>query len=307
MSEKEYKTEQEFLKEYNSDKYKKPSVTVDMLIFTIGEKEASSYRELPTKKLEILMIKRNGHPYKDCWAIPGGFIDVDNESLIDSARRELKEETNLENIYMEQLYTWGDLNRDPRGRVISTSYMALAQKSKLDGVVAGDDAKEAEWFAVSLEKTSENNDFDKNGAIICNTTILNLTLENENIGVKLDAKIKVVKNIKGNTVDTTYELVENDGIAFDHAKIISYAVSRLRNKLEYTTIAFQLIDEEFTIGELQLVYSTILDKQYTAPNFRRKMSPMLIPVTNPKKTENKGHRPAQYYRLNPINNIQGGF
>ena len=117
-------TEKEFLRSYDSDKYKKPSVTVDTLIFTIDEKVSKNYRKLPEKELKILMVKRADHPFIGQWAIPGGFVDI-NESMEEAAERELFEETGVNNIYLEQLYTWGDVDRDPRTRVISTSYMAL--------------------------------------------------------------------------------------------------------------------------------------------------------------------------------------
>jgi len=105
-------TEEEFLESYDASKYERPSVTVDMLIFTVTNEKKENYRKLPEKVLRLLMIKRADHPYIGQWALPGGFIKMD-ESLEEGALRELKEETNIDNIYMEQLYTWGDVNRDP--------------------------------------------------------------------------------------------------------------------------------------------------------------------------------------------------
>lgn len=282
------KAEQEFLKNYDSNKYEKPSATVDMLIFTIGEK-AKSYRELPEKNLELLLIKRKGFPYKDMWAIPGGFINM-KEDLYESAKRELKEETNLENIYMEQLYTWGEKERDPRTRVISTSYMALVPKEKLN-IKAGDDAAEAKLFSVKLVELYSNDIIDNN-EIVGVETVYELVLRNDD--ETAISKVRVIKKLVGTAIEETYEVLEN-GMAFDHAKIIVYAINRLRNKIEYTTVAFNLINKEFTIGELQSVYSTILDQTFTAPNFRRKMLPMLEEVD--RVEEEKGHRPAKYYRL----------
>lgn len=132
-------TEEEYLKTYNPNKYEKPSVTTDILIFTVNENH----------ELELLLIKRGGHPYKGKWAIPGGFINM-TESLDDGARRELKEETGLSGDYhLEQLYTFGGVNRDPRMRVISVAYMALIPKAALLPR-AGDDAAEAMFFRVSI-------------------------------------------------------------------------------------------------------------------------------------------------------------
>lgn len=282
------KEEKEFLENYDSNKYEKPSATVDMLIFTIGEKE-KSYRELPEKELELLLIKRNGYPFKDMWAIPGGFIDI-SENLNESAKRELKEETNLDEIYMEQLYTWGEKERDPRTRVISTSYMALVSKDKLK-IKAGDDASEAKLFSTKLVELYTN-DIMENNEIVGIETMYELILKNDEEA--LTSKIKSIKKLEGSSVEETFEIIEN-GLAFDHSKIIVYAINRLRNKIEYTTIAFNLINKKFTIGELQSVYSTILDQTFTAPNFRRKMLPMLEEINDIE--ENKGHRPAKYYTL----------
>lgn len=136
--------EQKFLENYNPGNYERPSVTVDMLLFSMIE-----------DKLNILLIKRGGHPYKGYWAIPGGFVEMD-ESADEAAARELKEETGLEDVYLEQLYTFSNVNRDPRMRVISISYLALVSADKLS-LKAGDDAIEAKWFEVnellnSLEK-----------------------------------------------------------------------------------------------------------------------------------------------------------
>ena len=281
--------EKEFLKNYDSNKYEKPSATVDMLIFTIGEK-ANSYRELPEKTLELLLVKRKGFPYKDMWAIPGGFINI-NEDLYESAKRELKEETGLENIYMEQLYTWGEKDRDPRTRVLSTSYMALVAKNKLN-IEAGDDAADAKLFSVKLLELSSNYSSKNNNKTLETTYELVLINEDENIVLK--STVRSIKTLKGTSIEEHFEIIESN-VAFDHSKIIVYAINRLRNKIEYTTIAFNLIDDEFTIGELQSVYSTILDQSFIAPNFRRKMLPMLKEIGT--KEEKKGHRPAKYYTL----------
>ena len=114
-------SEEEFLKSYDESIYDKPSVTVDMVLFTVGEKQVDNKkRKNLEKELRILLVKRKNYPFKGYWAIPGGFIDI-NESLEASVYKKLKEETNIENVYFEQLYTWGEVNRDPRMRVISAS------------------------------------------------------------------------------------------------------------------------------------------------------------------------------------------
>jgi len=128
--------EREYLKNYRPGDYEKPSVTVDNVIFTLSDQH----------ELSILLIRRKGFPYKDKWAIPGGFVEM-TESLSEAAARELKEETNLENIPMDQLATFGDVDRDPRMRVISVAYMAFVPKDSLN-IKAGDDAGAAELFRI---------------------------------------------------------------------------------------------------------------------------------------------------------------
>lgn len=124
---------------YDASKYKKPSVTVDICICTIID-----------NKLKILLIKRKNWPFKGHWALPGGFLEIDaKETLEETALRELKEETGLENVYLEQLKTYGDPDRDPRLRVISVAYYALIPYDNLGNVKAGSDAKEADWFSIS--------------------------------------------------------------------------------------------------------------------------------------------------------------
>ncbi|HLC78068.1 MAG TPA: NUDIX domain-containing protein [Candidatus Nanoarchaeia archaeon] len=117
------------------NRYEKPSVTADIVIFTIKDRD-----------LKVLLVKRNLVPFKDRWALPGGFVRI-NESLEDAAKRELEEETGVKDVYLEQLYTFGDPKRDPRGRVITVSYMALVNSEKIK-LKASTDAAEAEWFSV---------------------------------------------------------------------------------------------------------------------------------------------------------------
>ena len=118
-----YKSEEEFLKAYNPNDYDRISLTTDILILSISDEEATNYRKSSKKYMSVLLVKRDDYPYKDKWCLPGGFLDV-NEDLEDCPRRILARETNLHDIYLEQLYTFDDINRDPRMRVISTSFIA---------------------------------------------------------------------------------------------------------------------------------------------------------------------------------------
>lgn len=128
--------EQKFLQEYKPKDYAKPSVTADILVFSMID-----------NKLNILLVKRGGHPYKNYWAIPGGFVNM-KESIKEAAYRELKEETGVDDVYLEQLATFGEVDRDPRMRIISIAYIALVKSNDVT-VVAGDDASDAQWFEVN--------------------------------------------------------------------------------------------------------------------------------------------------------------
>lgn len=289
---KEYKSEKEFLDDYDESLYKSPSLTVDTLVFAIDNKKNDNYRKLASKSLQILLVKRKEYPEKDKWAIPGGFINIDEE-LIDAANRRLREEVGLENIYLEQLYTWGDINRDPRKRILSTSYISLVNKNEVT-THAGETAWDATWFDISFnELESKTIDNTKK-------TTMELALTNSVTGEKIITKLLITKSIKNHLVDMNTEIIGDNLLAFDHAKIISYAIIRLKSKLEYSCIAMHLMPKEFTFSDLQSVYECILNKKFVGPNFRRKMKPLLIESNTMKEAgENSGHRPAQLLKFNP--------
>ncbi|HEX2914449.1 MAG TPA: NUDIX domain-containing protein [Chloroflexia bacterium] len=194
--------EENFLKNYHPEAYDRPSVTVDIVIFTVMDND-----------LKVLLIQRKSPPYQGMWAIPGGFIEM-GETLEAAALRELKEETGVDRVYLEQLYTFGDPQRDPRTRVITVAYMALVEAGQVQPLQAGSDAREADWYSV-------------------------------------------------------YKLPE---LAFDHSYILNYALKRLRSKLEYTNVAFQLVPEKFTLTELQRVYEIVWNEKLDKRNFRKRLS-----------------------------------
>ncbi len=283
-------TEQEYLEKYDASVFDRPSVTVDMLIFTVVNEEEENYRKLPEKALKLLMVKRGEHPFIGQWALPGGFVST-QESLEDAALRELKTETNVEDVYMEQLYTWGDVGRDPRTRVISSSYMALVDSVKLN-IIAGDDADDAKWFNIRYNLNQEKKTINEKGHISEKLYSINLW----NVNEELSATVKVVEVVEGKVVKTSREVIESEGIAFDHAKMIEYGIERLKNKIEYTDIAFNLMPELFTLSELQQVYEVILGRELLAAAFRRKIAGMVIETNQ--FTKDAGHRPSKLYRFN---------
>ena len=283
-------TEKEFLEKYDASIFEKPSVTVDMLIFTVVDEEKENYRKLPDKVLKLLMVKRGEHPFIGKWALPGGFVST-KEGLEEAALRELKTETNIDNVYMEQLYTWGDVDRDPRTRVISCSYMALVDSTKLN-IVAGDDADDAKWFNVKYNLIQDKKTITEKGYIDEKLYSINLWNGTED----LSATVKVVETVEGRVTKISREIVQSTGIAFDHAKMIEYGIVRLKNKIEYTDIAFNLMPELFTLSELQQVYEVILGRELLAAAFRRKIAHMVI-ETN-RFTKDAGHRPSKLYKFN---------
>ncbi len=268
-------TEAEFLKQYNPDRYEKPAVTVDMLIFTVNPEKDYA--------LELLLIERGGHPYLGKWAIPGGFVEMD-ESLEEAAARELLEETQLSDIYMEQLYTFGDVGRDPRMRVISVAYMALVPKEKLKPV-AGDDAAKVRWFTVHWEETLAEG---KDG--------IRLWLESEDRdGIDLESGNEGIDGEEDSVMTGSEPIcLEEEDIAFDHQKVIKTALQRMKNKIEYTDIAFELVGEKFTLTQLQMIYEAILGRELHKPNFRRSIADQ---VEKTEELETKcSNRPSYLYR-----------
>jgi 8-oxo-dGTP diphosphatase len=199
-------------------------VTVDIVLFTIRD-----------RKLHLLLIKRLAKPFENRYALPGGFVH-DDESLDAAAIRELREETGVDRVYLEQLYTFGDPKRDPRGRVITVAYYALVPHNQ--SLQAGTDAADAAWFPVT----------------------------------------------------------DLPPLAFDHRKIVEYAHQRIRNKLDYTNVGFELLPDKFTLTELQLVHEAILGENLDKRNFRRKITQKGI-VKPTKEWQQTGRKPAQLYRF----------
>lgn len=199
-------------------------VTVDIVLFTIVDRQ-----------LHVLLIRRLAEPFRGSYALPGGFV-LENESVDDAAHRELQEETGVEKVFLEQLYTFGEPKRDPRGRVITVAYYALVANSHI--LRSGTDAADATWF--SLDKLPT--------------------------------------------------------LAFDHKAIIEYAHQRIRGKLDYSNVGFELLPERFTLTELQLVHEAILGESLDKRNFRRKILQQEI-VEATQEWQKTGRKPAQLYRF----------
>lgn len=294
-------TEAQFLAQYDAGDYVRPSVAADMVIFTVAEDEKENYRRLPNKVLRLLLIQRGGHPYLGDWALPGGFVRP-GETAMAAARRELREEAGLDHVYLEQLYTFSDPKRDPRTWVMSCAHMALADSSKVQ-LKAGDDADNALWFTLTcrlmdehtlylsqIEMMQEGQEVSVPGNV--QTRRYRLELANGEIRLACTIEEKII--ITTMDSDTRYTVLDNDGLAFDHGKIIYYALKRLRGKLEYTDLALHLMPAEFTLTQLQQVYEVIWGKTLLKAAFRRKVAALVEETDS--YTSNEGHRPSRLYR-----------
>ncbi len=247
------------------------ALSTDLLIFSVSKGEAKTCRNLSDKYFSILLIKRKKEPYKGKWCLPGGFVRLE-ETIDMAADRVLKKETNLHNIYKEQLYTFGEIDRDPRRRVISTAYMALIDKEKITDKLS----EEASWFNIHLEEGKDK---------------VNVTLENgeETITFIIEKTLK-----EKTTSKYEYQTIKNDNIGFDHAQIIMTGIERMKNKVKDTDIIFNMMPEYFTIGELQQIYEVILDKKLLDPAFRRIIANKVERTDKTIKTG--GHRPSVMYK-----------
>lgn len=266
----EYKTEAEFLQHYDPNQFERLSMTSDILIFSVSDGKQENYRKLKEKYFSVLLVKRKDFPYKDKWCLPGGFIHMD-ETLEEAATRILAKETNLHNVFLEQLYTFSSVKRDPRMRVVSTAYMALIDKNQLRETLY----ENASWYRLHI-KEEENTIY--------------VTLDNEQEQITYQAK----KILKDETTDRyELEIMNNDEIAFDHALVILTGYERLKNKIEYTDIVFNMMPKYFTLGELQQVYEVILGKKLLDPAFRRIIKDKVKKTT--KVRSDGGHRPSALF------------
>lgn len=220
---------------YDPNDFDRPSVTVDVVILTVVDDH-----------LGVLVHRRPEDPFAGAWALPGGFVQLD-ETLDDAARRVLRVKGGLDDVWLEQLYTFGGLDRDPRTRVLSVSYMAL----------------------VDMDRFRGSSDAD--------TAVAQLTRRDDDWEVAIDG--------------------DRVSVAFDHATIIATAVERLRGKLDWTPVGYQLLPDEFTLRDLQEVHEVVGGQPLNKQSFRRRMLNSGELEDTGRLEEDVSHRPASFYRF----------
>lgn len=296
--------EKHYLENYDVTKYDRPSIATDMAVFSIMDVEkttefgknrsSQNYRKIPERKMKILLIQRGNYPYKDCFALPGGFCKK-GEDIYETAKRELYEETNVQNAYLQSIGTFGEAGRDPRGWIVSHAFMALMDGKKCK-LRAGTDAWEAHWFDIKLEKREIEKELREDSARIMNEYSLRLQYET----IELSAVVVERKQFEHYHEQVSYEITECQGIAFDHAKLIVYAFLTLQKQTEQEgKIVFDLMPETFTLTELQKAFEVILGYPLLTANFRRKMADYVLETEI--MVEGAGHRPAKKFKRNVEN------
>jgi 8-oxo-dGTP diphosphatase len=234
-----------FLAGYDASRYPRPSVAVDVVLLTVhGD------------GLQTLLVRRDGQPQKVRWALPGGFVQMD-ESLDDAARRVLALKAGLDGVFIEQVYTFGEPRRDPRTRVISVVYLALVEAGRLRRAV--DDRADHALGLATVECSDD-------GA---------------------GTAIAVARDAAGTVVP----------LAFDHAAILGRTVERVRGKLAWAPIGFELLPATFTLRDLRLIHEGILGRPLNKDSFRRRMLDQGLVEPTGELLRGTGHRPAELYRL----------
>lgn len=274
-----FENEDQFLSTYRMEDYDRPSVTTDIVAFTVRSEEDESWRkDSKESRLSVLLIQRGEYPFLNHWAIPGGFLRMD-ETLEECALREIREEAGVEPVSIMPIGAFSACDRDPRGRIISNAFTTIISEQSAR-LMASDDAVDAKWFDVSYEK-------NENG-----TCILKLVGDSVTLEAKLAPKGKQFGR-------TTFVLVDSGGLAFDHALILASALESLRDKAESFEVIFDFLPEKFTLTALQKVQETILNVSLLPANFRRKIADYVAETDE--FTTGAGHRPAKLYRRKGAN------
>ena len=294
--------EREYLENYNIEQFERPSVATDIVAFAVMQDgEQSNIRKLENRELKLLLVKRSQFPYKDAWALPGGFLRPD-ETIEETAKRELLEETGVENPFLHLAGVYSEARRDPRGWIISNSFISLINAENCS-LRADTDAWDAAWFCVKLQSdNTSSDDSTSTTKIIKHILTLSFDSASSDSNIKGDENIEIKaivsekSTIKGHNHVSSYQIVDSGELGFDHAKIIVQSLLELRDMMEYDLrIAFDLLPESFTLAQLQSTIEKVTDKKFLSANFRRKASDYVEETGE--VIEGYGHRPAMLFRV----------
>ena len=294
--------EREYLENYNIGQFERPSVATDIVAFAVMQDgEQSNIRKLENRELKLLLIKRSQFPYKGAWALPGGFLRP-GETIEETAKRELLEETGVENPFLHLAGVYSEAGRDPRGWIISNSFISLINAENCS-LRADTDAWDAAWFCVKLKSdNTSSDDSTSTTKMIKHTLTLSFDSASSDSNIKGDENIQIKAIVsekstrKGHNHVSSYQIVDSGELGFDHAKIIVQSLLELRDMMEYDLrIAFDLLPESFTLAQLQSTIEKVTDKKFLSANFRRKASDYVEETGE--IIEGYGHRPAMLFRV----------
>ena len=266
-------TEKEFLSAYRLEDYERPSVTADVAAFMIRAGEQTSYRKNPENRLQLLLIKRGGHPFKGMWALPGGFLQPD-ETIEECALRETFEETNVQPVSIMPVGVFSQPKRDPRGWIISHAFVSVISAESVEQAGC-DDADDAQWFDVAFSEAED-------GRFLLTLTYADTALH------------AVLEKVSTRFGRTFFRIADSGGLAFDHAAIIATALTALRRQAKNFDTIFDFLPETFTLTALQKVQETIMNVTVLPANFRRMISSYVEETDE--FVRGNGHRPAKLYR-----------
>lgn len=298
--------EREYLENYNIEQFERPSVATDIVAFAVMQDgEQSNIRKLENRELKLLLVKRSQFPYKGAWALPGGFLRP-GETIEETAKRELLEETGVENPFLHLAGVYSEVGRDPRGWIISNSFISLINAENCS-LRADTDAWDAAWFCVKLQSdNTSSDDSTSTTKMIKHTLTLSFDSTSSDSNIKGDENIEIKAIVsekstrKGHKHVSSYQIVDSGELGFDHAKIIVQSLLELRDMMEYDLrIAFDLLPESFTLAQLQSTIEKVTDKKFLSANFRRKASDYVEETGE--VIEGYGHRPAMLFRVKSAN------